>query len=303
LLLGAGPAAAGDLTFQLEYELYHDGDTMDLKIGLNRAMPPADIYLVVAFPIGGVASVVESATVEGEVAVVEGYQPIATDVALMPFEPVSAFTYFFSGQELSGDYRWNVLFVRPGGDPTRPSDHLLTDGISFDIQGDPPSGANPWAVGFVEKDLGCRGINEYVHPREAYGPPDAVYLGEYDLFDGFLSLGQDGWVIMTMGSEILDGAGDDLRIWQAVAEERVEIRVADDPAGPFVLLGDQRCGRKASNFSGFCDFDLAAAGVEQARYIYILDRSLVDDPEAQCHATAGADIDAVEAIHFPLPPP
>lgn len=191
--------------------------------------------------------------------------------------------------------------MRPGGDPTRPSDRIFTDGVNFVVQGDPPHGANPWAVGYVEKDLGCHGIDAYTRPRKAYGPPDAVYLGSYDQFDGFLSLGLDGWVIMTMGTEILDGPGDDLRIWQTVAMERVEIRVSDDPMGPFILLGDQRCGRSSSNFSSFCDFDLAAGGVEQARYVYILDRSLVDDPEAMCHATSGADIDAVEAIHFPAP--
>lgn len=85
-------APARTLTFQLEYELYHDGDTMNLRIGLSDAMPAADVYLVVVFPTGGVASVIEDPEVAGQVAVEEGYMPIATDVVLMPFAPATAFT-------------------------------------------------------------------------------------------------------------------------------------------------------------------------------------------------------------------
>ncbi|HEX9638279.1 MAG TPA: hypothetical protein VGB99_12135 [Acidobacteriota bacterium] len=291
-------AGAGDLTFHLEYELYHDGDTMNLQVGLNRAMPAADVYLVLVFPNGGVVSVVESVESPGTVAVLEGYHPIGTEIVLQPFAPVPAFSYFFTGQEPSGDYRWNVLFIRPGGDPASPSDRILAEGIGFDVQGDPPPGIGPFAVSHVDEDIRCLGVNAYTRPRHAYGPPDAVFLGQLDQFEGIVSLGLDGWVIWTMGVEILDGPGDDVRIWQTVAMERLEVRVASDPGGPFVSLGNQRCGRKASYFSSYCDFDLAPAGVDRARYVYVLDRSLIDTPDAECDATAGADIDAVEAIHF-----
>lgn len=121
----------------------------------------------------------------------------------------------------------------------------------------------------------------------ALGPPDAVGLNIYE-YSGFVSLTPGGELGLEMGRAVVDGPGNDLRIYEYVSMEVLEVFVGPTEMGPWTSLGVSWC-------TEFCDFDLGRAGVRYARYIKIKDMwSLAES----CHQTVGVDIDAVTALHY-----
>jgi hypothetical protein len=139
--------------------------------------------------------------------------------------------------------------------------------------------------------------NIYSDPQEVLGPPNAGGEGP-DMYHGFMSLGYGGHVTVDMESCTVDEPGADVRIYQSVSGEPVTLYAAGRPDGPYVLIRSQKpCGNDLPGvFSNFCDFDLAAAGLDEARYFKVEDGELYPCPGDT--VTEGADIDAVEIIHM-----
>jgi hypothetical protein len=145
--------------------------------------------------------------------------------------------------------------------------------------------------------------NAYNDPEDVLGPPDArrlsapgagVFVGA-----GFLSLGEKGHVTVDMRGCLVDGPGDDLRVFQAVSDEPVTVYVAGSPDGPFIMIGHrERCGVRSGGgvFSNNCQFDLATGEVSEARYVRVEDGELYPCQDAQTD-NEGADIDAVEMLN------
>jgi hypothetical protein len=115
-----------------------------------------------------------------------------------------------------------------------------------------------------------------------------------------LSLGGgNGYVIVDMGEneEILDGSGADLKVYEVGAgcngiNEGYYVYVSNNSSGPWILLGTG---------SGNSTFDLAG-NLSRARYVKIVDQNPNVDNGG---STPGADIDAIEALHYnsPIPTP
>ncbi|OGW60766.1 MAG: hypothetical protein A2V83_02430 [Nitrospirae bacterium RBG_16_64_22] len=167
---------------------------------------------------------------------------------------------------------------------------------------------DPFARRVVSAVLGCAAVNVETDLQEIVGPPGYTVnrrvpavspstdpKSNPDYYTGFVSLGYGGEIIIEMGTELRDGPGADLRIYQAVADEPIEVFVAASPGGPWKSLGIKYCPES-------CDFDLSASGLASARYVRIVDKDydynctrLGDN--CQCYYTAGADIDAVEALN------
>lgn len=147
----------------------------------------------------------------------------------------------------------------------------------------------------------CRTMpNFYSDPREALGPPNAVALGGKDNYSGIVSLGDRGYVTVDMEACAADAPGADLRVHQAVGSEPVSVYVAGSPAGPFVEVAwrapcGERLGGSATN--RYCDFDLGAADVREARYVKVEDGEHFPCAEAGTN-TEGADLDAVQILQF-----
>lgn len=106
-----------------------------------------------------------------------------------------------------------------------------------------------------------------------------------------LSLG-GGYVIVDMGSNelILDEEGDDLRVYETDqvfygidTPESYEVFVSQDMQ-TWVSLGEGK---------GTSEFDLADSKLKWARYVKIEDRE-----NNKSGRSPGADIDAIEALHF-----
>jgi hypothetical protein len=140
--------------------------------------------------------------------------------------------------------------------------------------------------------------NRYNDPEEVLGPPDAVNLGGVDNYQGFMSLGQGGYVTVDVGT-IADRPGPDVRVYQTVsgAGEPVSLYASNSPQGPFTRVGLRvPCGeRSAGLFSNHCDFDLAAGGVSSARYLKVEDGEIFPCL-ARGTVSEGADIDAIEIL-------
>lgn len=156
---------------------------------------------------------------------------------------------------------------------------------------------DPWAksvVGFWVP-AACLAVNTYSDPEEALGLPDAGELPGGAYF-GFVSLGNGGFVDVDMEACAVDAEGNDVRVLQSVSNEPVTLYASSSPTGPWVLVESRRpCGqRNSGTYSRRCDFDLAEAGLEEARYLRVQDGELFPCPGGT--NTEGADIDAVQIL-------
>lgn len=146
-------------------------------------------------------------------------------------------------------------------------------------------------------NITCQGINQYTDSSEALGPPNA---GEFPPqsrnYYGFVSLGIDGSILLRMAMPVADGPGMDIRVYQSVANEPLEVWVAPSMTDEFVSLGIKNCGRHGGPFDQYCEFDIKSSGYKVIRYVFIKDKQRTQIPDIYCYETAGADIDAVQGL-------
>ncbi len=114
-------------------------------------------------------------------------------------------------------------------------------------------------------------------PRHTLGTADSMWF----------SLGQSGYIVLDMGqnSFITDGPGDDFTVFEGDdgAYEGYQVYVSTDWMGPWLSCGSD---------TGTASFDLAYAGISEARYLRI-----VDDGNMTGGQYAGFDLDAIHAGH------
>ncbi len=97
------------------------------------------------------------------------------------------------------------------------------------------------------------------------------------------SMGRGGMAIFDFGQRVFNLTGNDFTVYEDDADpEGYRVEVADDWTGPWTSLGRD---------TGTSGFDLARGGITTCRYVKI-----VDDSSATSGATAGFDLDAVEAV-------
>ena len=107
------------------------------------------------------------------------------------------------------------------------------------------------------------------------------------------SLGKSGWIILDLGDTLFNGAGNDIKVYEASGTaEGYSCFAGTSMDGPWVSLGT---GMGTTSF----DLALAAGGViGKARYLKIL-----DDGDGQATGgDTGFDLDAVEMLTLPLIP-
>jgi hypothetical protein len=150
------------------------------------------------------------------------------------------------------------------------------------------------ALAVLESQLTCGPTNAFKNLDEVLGPPDGRSTGDGKLeLDGFVSLGVEGSVTLFMGSCIQDLTGADIRVYQTVASEAVEVLISANPDGPFTSLGTLPCDVS-------CDFDMAGSGLNNIRVVQVVDRARTQFLGAECDnvgPSPGADLDAVEVLH------
>jgi hypothetical protein len=188
---------------------------------------------------------------------------------------------------------WQVTARRPGGD------QVASTSSSFRT----PAAVCAATTGRFAKKVvdwwvsACSLLtNHYTDPSAVLGPPDAQEISP-GAYRGMVSLGTGGYVAVDTEACAVDGPGDDVRVYQTVSIEPVTLYASSDPGGPWVLLESRKpCGSRVSGvFSRACTFDLAQAGLEEARYFKIEDGELYPCPGEG--GTDGADIDAFELLN------
>ena len=158
---------------------------------------------------------------------------------------------------------------------------------------------SPYAVAVAQWWIPASSLaqNIYNDPQQALGAPNVGGFGPSD-YTGFVSLGFGGHVTVDLGGCVTDAAGNDLRIYQAVSNEPLSVYVSTSAEGPFTLLPPyfQDCGTRVpgNRLMGYCEFDLASAAVQKARYVRVEDAEIFPCP---CGTRSeGADLDAVQAL-------
>ena len=186
---------------------------------------------------------------------------------------------------------WNATAMGAAGSFTSASATFRT--VSVDCV----PGRDPFAKSVVDSFVPTCSLaqNLYNDPAAVLGPPDAGGTAP-NHFHGFMSLGEKGYVTLDMEGCAVDGAGADVRVFQSVSGEPVMLYASGRPNGPFALLDYRKyCGNKSDGlFSNHCDFDLGAAGLEEARYFRIEDGEQYPCPGDT--VTEGADIDAIQIL-------
>ncbi len=147
-------------------------------------------------------------------------------------------------------------------------------------------------------NITCQGINRYTDPSEALGPPNAgVFVPGSRNYYGFVSLGIDGSIVLRMALPVADGLGADIRVYQSVSNEPLEVWVSSSMIEEFVSLGIKNCGKRGGAFNQYCEFDIKDSGYKSIRYVFIKDKQRSQVPDIYCHESAGADIDAVQGLY------
>ncbi|HSE39586.1 MAG TPA: hypothetical protein VLH08_02370 [Acidobacteriota bacterium] len=158
-----------------------------------------------------------------------------------------------------------------------------------------------YATQVVNTNIGCLPTNAFTNAEELVGAPNASATGPGKTeFRGFVSLGINGSVTVFMGSCVEDLPGNDIRVYQSVSEEAVEVQASASEDGPFVSLGAKNCVDPPPFFVGFCEFDLSGSGLNRVRFLKIIDRETITFPNAACDnvgMSPGADVDAVQNLH------
>jgi hypothetical protein len=160
-------------------------------------------------------------------------------------------------------------------------------GCSFDNVIVATTAVDPYADAVVSAHVLAAG-NTCADPTAALGRPRTAPGMKED----FLSIGGPTyWVVFDMGAgeEIVDGPGNDLRVYEVGYElggvdEEHDVYVSNSPTGPWTYLGQ---GVAVS------ELDLTGSGLSTARYVRIEDLSTKTPGDYP-----GSDIDAVQALHM-----
>jgi hypothetical protein len=187
---------------------------------------------------------------------------------------------------------WNVVAQSPLGSVPSTTATFQTAAVAC------VSGVDPYGKSVVDWFVPACSLaqNIYNDPLATLGPPDAGGTGP-DHYSGFMSLGDDGYVTDDMEACAIDLPGPDVRVYQTVSGEPVTLWAGGTPTGPWQQLGYRvDCGNvERKVFSHYCDFDLADAEVDEARYFKIEDGENYPCPGDT--VTEGADIDAIKILH------
>lgn len=141
--------------------------------------------------------------------------------------------------------------------------------------------------------------NRYNDVQQVLGPPDSQGNTTNGL-TGIVSLGNQGRVDVDMERCAVDGPGNDVRVFQRASNEPVTLYAAGSPDGPWLKIGDRLpCGDLflSGLRSGYCEFDLAAFEIAEARYFRIEDGEHYPC-ELATTDSEGADIDAIEILRL-----
>jgi hypothetical protein len=193
---------------------------------------------------------------------------------------------------------WRVVARKSGGETASVASQFRLPNVACQAAGS----TNGYARRVVSTDIPFCPLSpsQYRDTEEALGPPDAVEIRP-GVYLGFVSLADGGSVAVDMESCATDGPGMDVRVFQAVGAEPINLYAGGTATGPWIPVGENRvCDTRFPGGGGvirYCDFDLAAAEVQQARFFKIQDAERTPCSAAGTDSE-GADLDAVQILNL-----
>jgi len=127
----------------------------------------------------------------------------------------------------------------------------------------------------------CRGMGRALDMDDALGPPD----------DSFVSIGEEGTIVLEFKHDIVDGSGPDVRVYVScnAGVENASVWVSPDGVNFTIPLG-------SITEYPYVDFDLSGSGLASTPYLMI-----VDDPGTLFPDFGLAiDVDAAATLHDPV---
>lgn len=200
-------------------------------------------------------------------------------------DPVAAIIYVgdkmtcFSDPEI-GDYHKFVMGgtynikVKANGYQTQIINNVVIEDLAattLDIQMQPESHQSIYQV-LASRRPTASSSNQ--QPSwDIIGPPD----------NKSYSMGKNGWIVFDMGDLVVDGAGNDIIVFEGDATpEGFSLYAGSTMDGPWVLIGEG---------TGTTEFDFEGSAISEARYFRI-----VDDGDGGNEVDAGFDLDAMQAM-------
>jgi hypothetical protein len=250
-----------------------------MEISMDKQPPASQIVYYYEANKPSMLAIIESAGsgIHGQISDAETGEPVMAAIFIDDFYPA------YSDPEI-GDYHKYLLpgtyTVRATANGYEPSEQQVTipsagsATLNFNLQ--------PGEFHYGYKIAACQipdtNFADEALTYAALGGPDQVNY----------SIGKSGWVIIDMGIPVLDGPGSEIRVIEGdQGPEGYLVFAGATQDGPWITLG---------NGNGSTLFDFTDAGIDEARFI-----RLVDDGDGPLNGNdAGFDLDAVEAVAQPL---
>lgn len=247
-----------------------------MELSTNKQPPPSQLMYYFNINLPSMVKMIEYA----------GYGVGGTITDALTGEPVRAAVYVGNtlpcySNETGGDFHkfmvagtYNIK-VKANGYQTKVINNVTVANLSYttiDIELEPEQHHSIFRVCATRIPDG--NMSDPGKSWEVIGTPD----------NQFYSIGKNGWIIFDMQELVVDGAGDDIIVFEGDATSEVFVLYAGNTMdGPWVFIGEG---------NGTSSFDLAGTALTEARYFKI-----VDDGDGQGNvAGAGFDLDAVQAL-------
>lgn len=202
-------------------------------------------------------------------------EPISGTVFIDNLYPVST-------SSVNGDYHkfltpgtYNVSFKTNDYLPSVQSGVTILTGQQTEVNAELTKGGGYYAT----RVISCRIPNN--NPADEGNTPAAISSPDSVSY----SIGRNGFVILDMGSSVLNSEGADFKVFENDATaEGYSVYAGNTPDGAWILLGSG---------TSTASFDMGGTFLSKARYIKITD----DGDGQSVTPNAGFDLDAVENLH------
>ncbi|HJM81993.1 MAG TPA: hypothetical protein QF720_00110 [Nitrospinota bacterium] len=254
---------------EYRFELYSDSDGVELIGYQSGIISQSNEPYVLWYP----TVVNSSQSSNGIEETLESREPINNDIFALADGEVPL-------MDIGSTYYWRVkAFVKGVA--------YISAIYSFSFQNMCEIGGSTYAERVIRWDVRdeCKALVTHTNTDDALGAPNAGGHSDDSTGHGYLSLGYGGSIVVEMGKTVYDWPGNDLLAWEYISIEWVEMYAGESPAGPWYYLGRRFC-------EDWCGWDLGYAGLKYARFFKVVDGW---DANWECHETAGADIDSIQA--------
>jgi hypothetical protein len=251
-----------------------------MEISMDKQPPTTQIQYYYELNLPAMVSTIEHCGygIRGSVTDAQTGEPLPAIIWINDFYPTYAdpevgdFHKYLTAGTYSVTVSANGYLPQTSSNVTVTSSNVTT--VNFALQ----SGGGQYAWRMPYCIIPDNNFDDEGYTPAALGAPDNVHY----------SLGRDGWAVLDMHQTVMDGPGNEIKIYENDSDDEGYACYASmNMDGPWIFLG---------NGTGTTAFNFTTAGLIEARYIKIVD----DGNGSASGDNAGFDLDALEALEQPL---